>query len=255
MEMKINLKAGYLSGVLGLALVGASVQADWMDMVNQALQGGDTGGTVAGAALSDSQIVAGLKEALGDGVETSIKTLGRRNGFLNNELVRIGMPDSLKSVEKLARQAGQGAVVDEFITTLNRAAEQAVPEAAEILGDAIRQMNLSDARAILNGPDDAATQYFRRHSETRLSEKFLPIVKQSTDAVGVTSAYKSLMKQAGGGLLGGFLGSSSLDLDNYVTDKALDGLFKYIAIQEREIRENPAARTTDLLQQVFGSGG
>jgi hypothetical protein len=145
-------------------------------------------------------------------------------------------------------------MVDEFITTLNRAAEQAVPEAATILGDAIRQMSVDDARSILSGPDDAATQYFRRSSEARLSEKFLPIVQQATDQAGVTSAYKSLMKQAGGGLLGGFLGSSSLDLDNYVTDQALEGLFQYIAIQEREIRENPAARSTELLQQVFGSG-
>jgi hypothetical protein len=252
--MKMKHKLGYLSGLLGLALAGVSVQADWKDLVNEALQGGDTRGVVDNAALSDSQIVAGLKEALGDGVETSIKTLGRRDGFLTNDLVRIGMPDSLKSVEKLARQAGQGAMVDEFITTLNRAAEQAVPEAATILGDAIRQMSVDDARSILSGPDDAATQYFRRSSEARLSEKFLPIVQQATDQAGVTSAYKSLMKQAGGGLLGGFLGSSSLDLDNYVTDQALEGLFQYIAIQEREIRENPAARSTELLQQVFGSG-
>ncbi|MGD8591045.1 MAG: DUF4197 domain-containing protein [Chromatiales bacterium] len=253
--MKINPKTAYLSGVLGLALVGANVQADWTDLVNQALQGGVASDTVADATLSNSQIVAGLKEALGDGVETSIKTLGRRNGFLTNDLVRIGIPDSLQPVETLARQAGQAAVVDEFIVTLNRAAEQAVPEAAAILGDAIRQLQLTDARAILNGPDDAATEYFQRHSEARLRERFLPIVRQTTDQVGVTSAYKSLMKQAGGGLLGNFLGSSSLDLDNYVTDQALDGLFTYIAIQEREIRENPAARTSELLQQVFGSGG
>jgi len=253
--MNKNLMIGYLSGLLGLTLLGVGVQADWKDMVNQAIQGGTGGGSVADAALSDNQIVAGLKEALGDGVETSIKTLGHQDGFLTNNLVRIGMPDSLKSVEKLARQAGQGAVVDEFITSMNRAAEKAVPEAAGILGDAIRQMSVTDARSILSGPDDAATQYFRRSSEDKLSKKFLPIVKQTTDQTGVTSAYKSMMKQAGGGLLGGFLGSSSLDLDNYVTHQALDGLFTYIAIQEREIRENPAARTTDLLKQVFGSGG
>ena len=253
--MKKNLKTGYLAGLLGLALLGVSAQADWKDLVNQAIQGGSSGGSVADAALSDNQIVAGLKEALGDGVETSIKTLGRQDGFLTNNLVRIGMPDSLKSVEKLARQAGQGAVVDEFITSMNRAAEKAVPEAATILGNAIRQMSVTDARSILSGPDDAATQYFRRSSEGKLSKKFLPIVKRTTDQAGVTSAYKSMMKKTGGGLLGGFLGSSSLDLDNYVTDKALDGLFKYIAIQEREIRENPAARTSDLLKRVFGSGG
>ena len=252
--MKMQRHASRLMVLLILGILGVSVQADWRDLLNQVMQGGGGSDTVSSMALPDTEIVAGLKEALANGVETSIKTLGHKDGFLANELVRIAMPDSMRSVEKLARQAGQGALVDEFITTLNRAAEQAVPEAAGILGDAIRVMSVSDARAILSGPDDAATQYFRQHSETRLSERFLPIVKQATDQAGVTSAYKSLMSRTGGSLLGGFLGTQSMDLDQYVTGKAMDGLFKYIAIQEQEIRENPAARTTDLLKRVFGSG-
>jgi hypothetical protein len=253
----MNRKANYyylFAGILFGILVSPG-QADWKDLLNQVMEGADSStSAITAGVLSDSEIVAGLKEALGNGVEHSINTLGRQDGFLTNELVRIAMPDSLKSVEKLARQAGQGAVVDDFITTLNRAAEQAVPEAAEILGDAIRDMSMDDAKSILGGPDDAATQYFRRYSEARLTNKFLPIVKQATDQAGVTSAYKSLMNQAGGGFFGSMLGSQAMDLDSYVTDRAMDGLFKYIAIQEREIRENPAARTSDLLRRVFAAG-
>jgi hypothetical protein len=249
----MNPKVVWLLVLLGLTLPLSSLPADWKDLVNQGLQSSGSTGAISGVALPDDQLVAGLKEALGNGVETSIKALGRQDGFLTNDLVRIGMPDGLQTVEKLARQAGQGALVDEFITSMNRAAESAVPEAASILGDAIRQMSMDDARSILSGADDAATVYFRRHSEDKLSEKFLPIVQQATSEVGATSAYKSLMQQTGGGMLGGFLGSSSLDLDQYVTNQALDGLFTYIALQEREIRENPAARTSELLQQVFGA--
>ena len=111
---------------------------------------------------------------------------------------------------------------------------------------------MTDAKAILNGPDDAATQYFRRVSQTKLAERFLPIVQQATGQVGVTSAYKALMGQAGG-LLGGFLSPEALNLDQYVTNKAMDGLFTYIAIQEKQIREDPAARTTELLKKVFSA--
>ena len=231
----------------------ALAQADWKELFDRFLKG-DTAESVADAALSNSEIVAGLKEALAKGVETSINTLGRTDGFLSDELVRIAVPDSLKSIEQIARQAGQGQYVDEFVVTLNRAAEQAVPEAADILGDAIRVMTVSDARGILEGPDDAATQYFRKVSQSRLAEKFLPIVQQATGQVGVTAAYKALMGQAGG-LLSGFLNTDSLDLDKYVTNKAMDGLFEYIAIQEQQIRENPTARTTDILKKVFASGG
>ncbi|MEN8178054.1 MAG: DUF4197 domain-containing protein [Pseudomonadota bacterium] len=241
-----------LSVICSLLFMTSMAQADWGSLLDRFLKG-ETAETVAESVLSNSDIVAGLKEALANGVETSINTLGRTDGFLADELVRIAMPESLKSVEQLARQAGQGQYVDEFVTTLNRAAEQAVPEASGILGDAIRVMSVSDAKAILNGSDNAATEYFRKTSGAKLAEKFLPLVQQATGQVGVTSAYKSLMGQAGG-LLSGFLNTDAMDLDKYVTDKAMDGLFKYIAIQEQQIRENPTARTTDILKKVFSSG-
>ena len=240
------------TGLAGSLFVGPTVQGDWTTPFKQFLET-DASRQVTQSVLSNSEIVSGLKEALANGVEEAISTLGRTDGFLADELVRIAVPDSLKMIESLARKTGQGHYADEFITTLNRAAEKAVPEAAKILGDSIRAMSVADAEGLLNGPDDAATEYFRRTSGQRIAASFLPVVQEATDQAGVTAAYKTLAQQAGG-MLGGFMNLDSLDLDRYVTDKATDGLFKYIAIQERQIRENPMARTTDLLKKVFGSG-
>lgn len=229
-----------------------STQAGWLDVLNDAVsEVSNNGGTeLAKSALSNNEVVSGLKEALANGVESAVNTLGQPGGFLGNNIVEIAVPDSLKTIVSVARTAGQGQYVDSFETTMNQAAEKAVPEAATILADAIRNMGVDDAMSILNGPNDAATQYFRKTSETALIEKFKPIVSQATDKAGVTAAYKNLTGQATP-LLGGLLGDSSLNLDQYVTNKSLDGLFKYIAMEEKRIRDNPAARTTDLLKKVF----
>ncbi len=232
-----------------LTVLASSAQGDWRSIFKQFIES-DMVETATESVLSNSEVASGLKEALANGVEAAINRLGQTDGFLSDELVRIAMPDSLKTIESIARKTGQGHYVDEFITTLNRAAEQAVPEASAILGDSIRDMSVGDAKSILNGSDDAATQYFRKSSEAQLEEKFRPVVERATNSAGVTSAYKSLLGQAGG-MLGGFFNTDSLDLDRYVTDRAMDGLFKYIAIQEKQIRENPTARTTDLLKKVF----
>lgn len=230
-----------------------NVHAGWLDFLKGAAdEAMENGGTeIAKSALSNSEVVSGLKEALANGVESAINTLGRPGGFLGNKLVEIAVPDSLETIASTARTLGQGQYVDSFETTMNQAAEKAVPEAASILADAIRQMSVDDAMNILNGSDDAATQYFQKVSEASLAEKFKPIVKQATDQAGVTAAYKNLAGQASP-LLGGIMEGSALDLDQYVTDKSLDGLFKYIAMEEKRIRENPAARSTDLLKKVFG---
>jgi hypothetical protein len=252
--MAISLRRLSSFGLLALLLQAPVIQADWTDIFKKFFES-EEGEQVVEDTLSNSEIISGLKEALASGVEKSVKTLGQTDGFLGDELVKIAIPESLKPVEELARKSGQGEYADKFVTTLNRAAEQAVPEAAEILGDAIRKMTVEDATAILKGPSDAATQYFRKVSEARLKESFHPHVKQATDQVGVTAAYKSLAGQAGD-MLSGFLGGGakeSLDLDNYVTDKAMDGLFTYIAKEEKQIRENPEARTSDLLKKVFSS--
>jgi len=218
-------------------------------------------GGISVGALTQDQMVGGLKEALSKGVEKAIASLGKPDGFLKDAGVKISMPTSLQKVEKALRAMRQDALADEFVTSMNRAAEQAVPEAAHVLGDSIKQMTLADAKAVLTGTNNAATQYFRRTSETNLHARFLPIVKTATEKAGVTSAYKRMTDAASGGL-GGFggLGNSVLskqapDLDDYVTRKALDGLFLKIAEQEKLIRENPLARSTDLLQKVFGAVG
>ena len=228
--------------------------AGWQDLLGGAVDEAKKmgGADIAKSTLSNSDAVSGIKEALANGVESAINTLGQSGGFLGNNLVEIAVPDSLNTIVSTARTLGQGQYVDSFETTMNQAAEKAVPEAAEILGEAIRQMSVDDAMNILNGPDDAATQYFRKVSETSLAERFKPIVKQATEQAGATAAYKKLTGQSSS-LLGGVMEGSSLDLDQYVTDKSLDGLFKYISLEEKSIRANPAARTTDLLKKVFGN--
>lgn len=211
------------------------------------------------AGLSQDQMVGGLKEALGKGVQQAVAGLGKTDGFLKDTSVKIPMPESLQKVERTLRTLRQDKLADDFVTTMNRAAEQAVPEAAGVLGDSVKQMSIVDAKSIVTGTNNAATQYFRRTSETNLHSRFLPIVKAATEKAGVTSAYKRMTDKAGGGfgglggLGGSLLGKQAPDLDDYVTRKTLDGLFVKIAEQEKQIRENPVARTTDLLQKVFGA--
>jgi hypothetical protein len=202
--------------------------------------------------ISDSQIVGGLKEALIQGVRRSVNELGREDGFFKNPRVKIPLPKNLQKVEKTLRFAGQGRKVDEFVEAMNRAAEKAVPEATDIFLDSIRQMTFDDARKILfSGKDDAATEFFRRTSEERLRQRFRPIVENFTSEVGVTEQYKALFTKYG--FLGRVVGEDASDIDGYVTQKALDGLFLLIAEEERKIRRDPIGRTTDLLRVVFGS--
>lgn len=203
--------------------------------------------------LSESDIVNGLKEALTKGTRSAVSMLGKQDGFLANPTVKIPMPESLRKVEKGLRKIGQDKMADNFVETMNRAAEKAVPEAASIFADSVKDMSIADARDILQGEDDAATQYFRKNSGEKLKEKFLPIVKQATSQVGVTSKYKKMTDKLG--MLSSFIDTDSLDLDDYVTDKAMDGLFTMVAAEEKKIRENPIARTTDLLKKVFSSSG
>ncbi|MFM2081369.1 MAG: hypothetical protein RL380_60 [Verrucomicrobiota bacterium] len=212
------------------------------------------------AALSQDQLVGGLKEALGKGVERAVSSLGRSGGFLTNLNVKILIPEKLQKVESALRLAGQGQLADDFIGSLNHAAEQAVPVAAPVFGDAIKNMSIADAQGLLSGGEDSATQFFRRTTQTNLAAKFLPIVQQATGSVGVTSRYKEMMgKFTALDTLSGLFGKSSpvkldaADIDSYVTSKAMDGLFKVVAEEEKNIRANPVARTTSLLQSVFGA--
>jgi hypothetical protein len=208
---------------------------------------------VARAGLTSDQITQGLKEALAKGVKYSITNLGREGGYLNNLKVRIPMPDRLVGVERALRVIKQDQLADGFIATMNHAAERAVPEAAGILSDAILNLTMDDAKSLLAGPNDAATQYFKKTSKSRLHDKMLPIVKKATDEVGAIASYKKLVDKAAFAAPLFKVDKNPLDLDNYVTNKALDGLFTMIAEEEQRLRENPAARTTELLKKVFDS--
>ena len=244
-------QTGLSTAILALT-ISSPVQAGWQDLINQTMDQASKSGAldVSKSALSNSEVVAGLKEALANGVESAINTLGKPGGFAGNKLVEITVPDSLKTVTSTVRALGQGEYVDSFELTMNQAAEKAVPEAASILSDAIRQMSIDDAIKILHGPNDSATQYFRKVSEASLEQKFKPIVSQATDQTGVTAAYKNLTSEAAP-LLSGVIDESSINLDQYITSKTLDGLFEYISLEEKSIRDNPAARSTELLKKVF----
>jgi hypothetical protein len=199
--------------------------------------------------ISDLDIIKGLKEALSIGTSNAIKQLGKENGYLNNLKVKIPMPKHLRGVEKTLRFLRRNKLADDFVAAMNHAAEKAVVEAIDIFVDSIKQMTFEDGRQILFGADDAATQFFRRTSEKKLFEKFLPIVKTFTESVGVTSSYKRMIEKVP---ITALTGKEKFDLDEYVTQKALDGLFLIIADEELKIRKNPVARTTDILRKIFG---
>ena len=201
--------------------------------------------------VSDNDIASGLKEALGKGVKFAVNSLGRPNGYLGNPRVKIPLPSSLKKLERGLRVAGQGRAVDEFVASMNNAAEKAVPVAIDVFVDAIKQMTFDDARQILfSGQNDSATMFFRRTSEETLRGKFRPIVEDFTAKTGVTRKYKTMIGRAG--FAAALLGKEATDLDGYVTQKALDGLFLLVADEEKKIRKNPLGRTTELLRKVFG---
>ena len=199
--------------------------------------------------LSQGDATGGLKDALTQGAQIAVKQLGTPGGFSNNPEVKIELPGHLGKVAKKMKQFGMGAQVDQLETSMNKAAEAAVPQAQVLLVNAVKNMSVADAKGILTGGQDSATQYLNKSSREQIRAKFLPIVKQSTDKVGVAQQYNALAKKAPMGLLGGKADS----VENYVTEQALDGLFKMIAQQEESIRQNPAAAATSLAKKVFGA--
>jgi hypothetical protein len=242
------LVAGCLLSIAGVT----PALADWTKYLDTIQGAADTAGvSTTDVDLTNTEMVSGLKEALDKGTQFAVDKLGKPGGFLDNKKVRIPMPDSLTWVESSLRTVGQDELADEFIATMNEAAEQAVPEAAEVFGDAIQNMSVEDAQGILTGPDDAATEYFRTSTESILTDRMRPIVESATASTGVTSAYKNMMDSAGG--LTSMLPGNSTDIDGYITTKTLDGLFLMIAKEERKIRKNPVARSSELMQKVFSA--
>ena len=201
----------------------------------------------AGGAISEADIGSALREALAKGAGSAVKQLGTPDGYWQNPQFRIPLPKKLVKADALLRGFGAGPRLDELHLSMNRAAESAVPVAADVFSGAIKQMTLNDVRAILDGAPDAATQYFRKSSSDTLLERFKPIVAGITAKAGLAQQYKAVLASAGP--LAATLGAP--DLDTYVAQKALDGLFLRVAEEEKAIRENPAARTTALMKKVF----
>lgn len=237
-----------------LTACAGTASADWWDrLLKQAseIPALPTAEVSAGKLLGEEEIARALKEALNNGARQAVAGLGREGGFLEHPRLRIPMPEQLGQVERALRAVKQERLADDFVASLNHAAERAVPEAAGLFGEAIAGMTLADARSILQGSDDAATRYLRQASEARLLERFRPIVREATDRVGVTRDYKRLMQAVGPYYA--LLGGKTVDLEAYVAGRAMDGLFSQMAEEERRIRQDPAARTTELLRKVFGS--
>jgi hypothetical protein len=201
--------------------------------------------------LSENEIAQGLRDALHIGTENAVKKVSQVNGYFGNPDIQIPLPGLIQKTQDLIRFAGYGPELDALLLSMNRAAERAAPEAKAIFWDAIAQMSFTDAKNILQGKDNEATLYFKRKTQTQLGEVFKPIVHSAMSEVGVTRAYQDLdakMKDTP------LVGDLSYDLDEYVTDSALDGLFHVVGEEEKKIRHDPAARVTDLLKKVFGSG-
>ncbi|TDV62484.1 DUF4197 domain-containing protein [Pseudomonas sp. LP_7_YM] len=200
--------------------------------------------------LSQSDATGGLKDALTQGAQIAVKQLGVPGGFSNNKDVRIELPGKLGKVASKMKQFGMGAQVEQLETSMNQAAEAAVPQAQTLLVDAVKRMSVSDAKGILSGGKDSATQYLDKTSRQQIRARFLPIVKQATDKVGLAQKYNAFAGQAASL---GVVDAKASNVEGYVTEKALDGLFEMIAQQEEDIRANPAAAATSLAKKVFGA--
>ena len=203
---------------------------------------------LGGSGITDSKASAGLKEALEVATQKAVSLTGRTNGYFGDAAIKILMPAKLQSMEQGLRAVGYGPQIDEFVLSMNRAAEQAAPAAKQIFGNAITNMSFDDAKKILTGGNTAATDYFKANTTNQLAAAFKPVIDKSMGEVGVTKQYQALV---GKFETIPFVKTQSFDLDNYVTSKALDGLFHVVGEQETMIRSNPAARTTTLLQEVF----
>lgn len=202
------------------------------------------------AQLSNADAASGVKAALARGAEVAVDMLGRTDGFLGNPQVRIGLPGQLEDAAKLMRRFGQGQRIDELVTTINRAAETAVPMGKDLLVGAVQSMSVQDAKNILTGGDTAVTQFFAGKTRAPLGERFLPVVTQATDKVGLAQQYNAFAGKAAGF---GLLKPEDANLQQYVTGKTLDGLYFMIGEEERKIRKDPVGTGSALLQKVFGA--
>lgn len=231
--------------ILLAILLGACTTAQ----INQAIS--NAGGALGGEApLTTDEVANGLKEALIKGISNGADVASQMDGYFKNEAIKILFPPDVKRVEEKLRQIGLGNEVDKFVMTLNRGAEDAAKEAKPIFISAIRSMTIDDAWAILKGDQDAATQYLKRTTSAQLKQKFSPVIQNSLDKVNATKYYTDLVNTYN---KVPFVEDVNPDLNDYATDKAIEGLFVMVAKEEKEIRQDPLARTTDLLKRVFAA--
>lgn len=245
----------------------ALAQGSLLDQGRGLLGGGNSGGgsTSSASGLSNQQADSGLREALRVATQRTVGRVGKQDGYLKDPAIKIPLPSYLGSARDMMAKAGMSGMLDDLELRMNRAAEAAAPKAADIFGKAISSMSVSDAKGIITGPNDAATQYFKRTTTKPLTDAFRPIMEQQLSQAGATQAFEKVSHSAsssmsGGGGLGGLAGLAgggtgapqNFNFTDYAVGKALDGLFHYIGTEEAAIRTNPAARSTDLLKQVFG---
>ena len=200
-------------------------------------------------SMDNDTAVSGLKEALSIGTENAVKSVSQTDGYFKNKMIRILMPEKIQKVADVLSKVGYQKEVDDFVLSMNRAAEKAAPKAASYFVGAIKEMSVEDAGGILKGGDTAATDFFKKKTNAKMYESFKPIISSSMNEVGVTSSYKNMMARYESIP---FMDKQSLDLDHYVTNKSLDGLFYMVGQEEKKIRTDPAAQVTDLLKTVFG---
>lgn len=206
-------------------------------------------GTSSKGETDDGAIASGLKEALAIGTEKAVTSVSQADGYFGNQMIKILVPEKIQKVTEVLKQVGYQKEVDDFVLSMNRAAEKAAPKAKTFFIDAIKEMTFEDARGILDGGDTSATEFFREKTRDKIYNAFKPVISSSTDEVGVTRSYKEMMGEYGSIP---FMNKEPMDLDHYVTTKAMDGLFYMVGQEEKKIRTDPAARVTDLLKSVFG---
>lgn len=264
-----SLPALMISGVLGLSVM-TPAQSGWQDWLDKATETAkdvadttmDTVNSVSPKAASDKQEVSdssdkptadeqnkGLREAIAGFADAAIQRLGAKDGFLGDSALRIQLPEQLGPIKKGLSALGQQGVIDDFETSINRAAEQAVKDSAPVFVKAVEDMSILDAAQIIGGEDNAATEYFREKTGAALRERMLPQVQKVTGQTGVTSNYKAVMDKAG--FLASYLDKDTLDLDSYVTEESLNGLFTAMAEEEKRLRADPAGAGTELIRKVF----
>lgn len=252
--MAANLSRRLVLGAIIVATPFAAAAQSLLDQGKGLLdkaEGGTSSGA-SGASLSQNEIGAGLKDALKVASKRVVSRVGKVDGYNGDPAIRIPLPETLQKIQGPLKSVGAGGMLDDLQLKMNRAAEQAAPKALNIFVDAASKMSITDARAILTGPQDAATQYFKRTTTDSLTKSFRPIVDGTLSQVGAIKTFNGVKSQASSLPFGAGQEVSSFNLTDFTVGKALDGLFHYLASEEAAIRSNPAARTTDLLKKVFG---